>query len=633
MKKIYLCVMALSVSVLSYGQATQKKISFGATNEIKSTNDLVLTENALKHFEKQPTNKAITTIWSDDFDIPANWVINNDGQTGAEFGWTIDAVSDGWWSANGITSTSGGNFAELSNGNPTLTPGTQALNVTYTLTTAAPLNLVALGGSDKVFLEFEQFGARFNDLQEIQISTDGTNFVPVGDNLDKAVLSQANPNNAYPNPDLKLVNLTPFLTPTTATSVWIRFSWTTNFPTQSTNANVWVAYGWYIDDLKIKTLPGNDLATALPYYGSLGWEYTRIPVAQIAPIDFGLQVKNEGINDITGVVLTANINSGALTFASTSSTSLSLTTDTIFTAPFTPPATVGVPYTAVLSLSSDSIDEIPGNNPTFTLNPFEVSQYVYARDDFGTPGNGGGSGPTIDEFEAGNLFDIFANQTLYAIDVVVGTNSSNVGAFIDAVIYQFDGQTGVFTEIDRANGYTVATGDLGNKITFAMPNTPTLIAGNSYFAAVHTLNLFTYGTSGTSLTFATNVGGGGNTSLIYYPDMANPNTGETFLTSSTPMVRMNFDPLNAVNELSNNTTFSVFPNPSNAIFNIVLDSKSTEVVNLTVNNIVGQTVLTNRVTVSGQTRETISLADFDKGIYFLTIDNNNEKQTVKLIVE
>jgi len=99
------------------------------------------------------------------------------------------------------------------------------------------------------------------------------------------------------------------------------------------------------------------------------------------------------------------------------------------------------------------------------------------------------------------------------------------------------------------------------------------------------------------------------------------------------MVRMNFDPLNAVNELSNNTTFSVFPNPSNAIFNIVLDSKSTEVVNLTVNNIVGQTVLTNRVTVSGQTRETISLADFDKGIYFLTIDNNNEKQTVKLIVE
>ena len=633
MKKIYLCILALSIGGVSYGQAIQKKVSFETNNDIKSVTDLVLIENALKPFEKNSTNKAITTIWSDDFNTPSNWVINNDGQTGAQFGWTIDAVSDGWWSANGINSTSGGNFAELANGDPTVNPATQALNVTYTLTTAAPLNLVTLGGSDKVFLEFEQFGARYNDLQEIQISTDGTTFITVGDNLDKAVLSQSSPNNAYPNPDLKLVNLAPFLTPTTATSVWIRFSWTTNFPNPGTSPNVWVTYGWYIDDIKIKTLPDNDLATALPYYGSLGWEYTRIPVAQIAPIDFGLQVKNEGINDITGVTLNANINSGAFTFASPSMTSLSGDIDTLFTAPFTPPATVGVPYTAVLSLSSDSLDEIPANNPTFTLNPFEVSQYIYARDDFGTPGNGGGAGPTVDEFEAGNYFDIFTNQTLYAIDVVVGTVTSNVGASIDAAIYEFDGQTGTFNLLDRSNFYSVVNGDLGSVVTLALPNTPTLNAGSSYFAAVHAYNLFSYGTSGTSLTFQTNVGSGGNTSLIYYPTMANPNTGERYYTTATPMVRMNFDPLISVNELSNNTSFSVYPNPSKGDFNISLNAQTAEMLTFTVNNIVGQTVITKQVRVAGQTNETISLAGFDKGVYFLTIDNNKEKQTVKLIVE
>lgn len=238
-------------------------------------------------------------------------------------------------------------------------------------------------------------------------------------------------------------------------------------------------------------MPDNDLATALPYYGSLGWEYTRIPVAQIAPIDFGIQVLNEGINDVTGVVLNADINSGTFSFVSPSMTSLSGEIDTLFTAPFTPSATVGVPYTAVLSLSSDSLDEIPANNPSFTLNPFEVSQYTYARDDFGTTiGNGGGAGPSTNEFEAGNLFDIYANQTLYAIDVVVGTTTSNVGASIDAAIYEFDGQTGVFTQIDRSNFYSVVTGDLGNVVTLAMPNTPTLNAGSSYFAAVHAYNLF-----------------------------------------------------------------------------------------------------------------------------------------------
>ena len=635
MKKIYLCALALSVGSLSFGQTNQGRKGFPtAKTEIKEASELMLIENSnsIKPFEKQENNKAVTTIWSDDFDTPSLWTIDNDGQTGAEFGWSIDGNSDGWWSTNGISSTSGGNFAELANGDPTVNPATQALNVTYTLTTAAPLNLVTLGGSDKVLLEFEQFGARFNDLQEIQISTDGVSFVTVGDNLDKEVLSQSG-GAPYPNPDLKIINLSPFLTPATATSVWIRFSWTTNFPSAATNPNVWIAYGWFIDDVKIKTLPGNDLATSLPYYGSLGWEYTRIPTTQITPIDFGIQVKNEGTNDVTNVVLNADVNSGAFTFASNSITSVSGNIDTLFTTQFTPPATTGVPYTAVLSVSSDSTDEIVANNPNFTLNPFEVTDYIYARDDFGTPSSGGGTGPTVDEYEAGNFFDIFTNQTLHAIDVVIGTDVENDGGSIDAAIYEYDGTTGEFTELDRSAFYSVTNADLGNLVTLLMPDAPTLEAGKSYFAAIHAFDLFYYGTSGSSLTFETNVGGGGNTSLIFFPNMSTPNSGETYLTANTPMVRMNFDPTVGFDELDNNTSFSVYPNPSNGDFNISLTSLNAEMLTLTVNNIVGQTVVTKQVRVAGQTNETISLAGFDKGVYFLTIDNNKEKQTVKLIVE
>jgi hypothetical protein len=85
----------------------------------------------------------------------------------------------------------------------------------------------------------------------------------------------------------------------------------------------------------------------------------------------------------------------------------------------------------------------------------------------------------------------------------------------------------------------------------------------------------------------------------------------------------------SVNEVNNNFKFNVFPNPSNGVFNINLSSNDDNNVNLTVKNVVGQTVLTETVNVSGNTNHAISLNDYSKGIYFLTIGN----ETVKLIVE
>jgi len=66
-----------------------------------------------------------------------------------------------------------------------------------------------------------------------------------------------------------------------------------------------------------------------------------------------------------------------------------------------------------------------------------------------------------------------------------------------------------------------------------------------------------------------------------------------------------------------------------ARFKLNLSSENSGDVNLTVKNVVGQTVINKSIAVSGKTRETISLANYSKGIYFLTIDN----KTVKLIVE
>lgn len=301
-----------------------------------------------------PINKVMNTLWSDDFSNPATWTIDNSGQTGATFGWNINSTSQGWWSTAGISAngTSGGNNAELVNGNPTLSPGTQALGVTYTMTTANAIDIASLGGTNQVSLQFKQFGARFNDLQQIQISTDGTNFVTVGDNLDKDVLSQSG-GAPYPNPETKIINLATFLS-ANPTSVWVRFSWTTNFPSSATNPNVWVAYGWYIDDVKIVTNPNNDLTVASSFWGTTGLNYYQIPTTQVAPIEVTSSVFNGGLNSLTGAFLKADVLSGAnnvfsgtsplTAIASLDSADLTLSTT------FTPPATVAS-YTLKRSIS------------------------------------------------------------------------------------------------------------------------------------------------------------------------------------------------------------------------------------------------------------------------------------------
>ena len=332
MKKLILSLSLLAVT----GVFAQKNA------RILKSQDLVKTAPKTST-AVQPIGKIMTTLWSDDFSTAANWTIDNDGQSGAAFGWNINNTSQGWWSTTGISAngTSGGNNAELVNGNPTLSPGTQALGVTYTMTTAQPIDVATLGGTNQVSIQFKQFGARFNDLQEIQISTDGTTFTTVGDNLDKEVYSAAG-GSVYPNPDTKLINLATVLS-SAPTQLWIRFSWTTNFGGE-TNPNAWVTYGWYIDDVKIVTNPNYDLSINTNTWGTAGLNYYQIPTTQVAPISFSANVLNGGLNNLTGTFLKADVLSGANNvFAGTSALTAIASLDTAtleVSTSFTPPASL-----------------------------------------------------------------------------------------------------------------------------------------------------------------------------------------------------------------------------------------------------------------------------------------------------
>jgi len=103
---------------------------------------------------------------------------------------------------------------------------------------------------------------------------------------------------------------------------------------------------------------------------------------------------------------------------------------------------------------------------------------------------------------------------------------------------------------------------------------------------------------------------------------------EDYLQNGSIWLHVTTDPSTGVDEVANNVNFIVYPNPGSGEFNINLTG-NIENTDLTVKNIVGQTIMNKTINVSGKTQETISLAGYSKGIYFLTIDN----ETVKLVVE
>ena len=578
---------------------------------IQTANTLVPKASTLSEKPAETQKSLGITLWSDNFDNPGNWTIDNSGQSGIEYGWNINNVSDGWYSANGINSTGGGNYAELVNGDPTQTPGTQALAVTYTLTTANPIDISALGGTNHVSLSFEQYGARFNDLQEIQISYDGVTFVTVGDNLDKSVLS-ASGGSAYSNPDVKSINLATTL-PANPGNVWIRFSWTTNYPSAATNPNVWITYGWYIDNVKIVTNPTNDLSVTDKYWGTAGLYYYQIPVTQTAPIDFEIKAFNGGINAQPGAQYVVNINNGAFTGSSAPVTIPSLDTATLtVSTPFTPSA-IGN-YTVVHALSADSIDDVPTNN-AFTNTTFNVNDYIYARDN-GTPAGSTSNGP--DGFESGNLFDIWADQELKGIDVRLlgGANGTTVGTEIFVKIYSIDAN-GDFVFESESDPFIVSAPDLNVNKMIALNVPVNLMANNTYLAVV--------GAYGPGLKVVN--AGSSVPQTSFFLDLLD-NTW--YYQTSTPWVRLNFNPTIGLNEGLITVSTVIYPNPANEMLNVKLDVKNATEGIVTVYNSVGSVVKVEKIAANnGVSHHTINIQDLCEGIYTVKIQTKDGFATKK----
>lgn len=601
-------LLLISCLVLTAGITWSQKAP-----RIASLDELIGTEKPALNIE-QLKDEGIT-IWSDDFSEDTTWILDNNGQAGIEYGWNINAVSDGWYSNNGISSTSGGNYAELVNG----VPGneTQALDVVYTMTTANPIDVIGLGGTNQVTLEFEQYGARFNDLQQILISTDGIEFTPVGDNLDVPVLS-ASGGAAYDNPDLKQINLATILDTDNA-PIWIQFSWTTNFPSFAENPNVWITYGWYIDDVRLVTNPDNDLEITETYWGTEGLNYYQIPLTQVAPIDFEVAVFNGGANTQTNVALNADVNGGAFVGSSDPAEIISLDTAILtLSTPFTPDANGN--YTIVQTISSDSTDDVPGNNEIDDIS-FAVGDFIYARDN-GSPGGSTTNG--VDGFESGNLFDVWADQTLKAIDIRIpgGTNGAELGTEFYVKLYSVDVATGDFIYEMESDVLTLTQQMQNTSLTVPLLSPVNVIANTTYLAVI--------GSFGEGLRVST--AGTSEPQTSFFLDLAD-NTW--YYQTGTPYVRLNFDPTIGIEE--NNTAFTVgnvFPNPVSGEGTLHVFMNNAQNMSMEITDLSGKLVSVQSKSLNqGENKIALDTAQLSSGIYTVTLLSGTTSFSRKMIVQ
>ncbi len=637
MKKIYISICALAISFSVFAQVASQTIDYS-----KNFNQVEYINEASKSNSLTPITNI---VWGSDFSNPSDWVLDNDGQNPPDYGWSIDPNADGWWSSNGINSTSGGNFAEVSNG-PTSSP---AGGVIYTMTTAQPINIFDSIGSGDATLSFEEYGARFYDLQEIQISTDGTTFTTVGDNLSYSQLTSTG-GSAYANPTLREINIAPYIG-STPTTVWIRFSWTSALALTVNDPNyynTWIAYGWYIDDVKIAESPANRITMEdeviggfwidyANYSGSglndiYGLDYSITPLSQIQNHPYAIEsiLKNEGTSS-QEVTLNYDVTGTAISSGSSSVATLAPGDSVIQSAAFSPTA-IGN-YSIDIYGTADSV----GAGVTTTLSNteninIEVTDYIYGKD-LGELTSGswilGGPG---DQWHFTTRYEMYADEQLYSLRAYI-TNESVIGAEVKAIIYEVDSTaTNDIIILAESDNYTITSSDLGSWVDIPFVSPINLFSGYAYEFGIagfqHPVDSVFVGTSGESMY-------NGEHSL--FDEMGlNPNSNGTagtptwYYLTSTPMVRMNFDPASVISAVSDvkQTIFNVYPNPSNGVFTIELDA--TEKHDITVNNALGQTVIS--ITTNGM-NTTIDLSKFDKGVYTVELKNNSSTYVEKVIVE
>ena len=603
MKKIYICLLgfftasAFTAQVQNSNFSPLERKNSHLVGQIKPSK---LTQNTKE-----------TILWSNSFNTPSDWVINNTaGTPGLGWGFSSNPAAIPVTQLSPFASTTAANGFLFVNSDANNTADFDGTFINTTATTSATINLT---GQPVVRLRYQHNFRWWHDTRGVSVSADnGATWT------DFEMSNEANyslPNQNAGNPEQTVIDISSIAG--NQAQVKIRFYY---------NDNDYWAWYWAVDDVALFVPEDNDLVMLGGYWGSTGaWgarlPYYQIPLSQLAPLDVAGIVKNYGALDQNDVVFTAALASGVWSGSSAPEAVLAGATDTIsLTGALTPPPIVAT-HVINMSVSSSATDAVPADNSILAAASVSVNNFIYARDK-GTATNG-----TYNQgmgFEAGNVFDIYAAANLSGIDAYIATNAV-AGAEVYAKLYSVDPTAtttaAAFVFVDESAPYILTAADLGQKITLALSaGAAPLSAGVSYVVV-----LGSYGDGGATNDLVISTAGVSEASTSYYYDMTD-NTW--YYTTATPMVRMNFDPSVGINKVEDNLGLRVFPNPANEVINISLNKEvSATLTLLDVSGKVVKTQALNGISTS------INTASLNSGVYFVTINDGTSVSTQKVVIK
>ena len=465
-------------------------------------------------------------------------------------------------------------------------------------------------GQEDVFLIFDYYHDKNYGTgdAEVQISTDGGNsFVelsgplPALDAWQQGIFSLSDYNDS--------------------SSVIIQFIWS-----DGGGSGNW-GTGLAIDDIEIAELSDNSLSMPLfnqwlAGYDGFASSYSQIPLSMIpnsSGIIFQSYVFNNGNLAQDSIRLHASVGS-EFTSQSTAINLESLEQDTLQCNERFQPTSTGI-YQLDYYLMSDSVTTVTKSKS------IEITDYIYARDDneIDAVNTLLPVGDGISSWERGTVYDIYESNTLFAIDVYVH-NRTTANAKIQGKVYLYQDDQSFF--LAETNLLTVTASDGWQSVKFANP--VTLDAGNQY--------LITVGGDGSALNDTLRIGSSGSVQSSYGYIVYNGwvdsegTTASDGTTGSTPMVRMNMNPdVPGPTRIEDNSysTFDIYPNPNNGMLNISL-TNSSDKQTIEIKNLIGQTVYSQ--IASNSSTVNINLSDFNKGIYTVSLINENGTSSTKKII-
>jgi hypothetical protein len=84
---------------------------------------------------------------------------------------------------------------------------------------------------------------------------------------------------------------------------------------------------------------------------------------------------------------------------------------------------------------------------------------------------------------------------------------------------------------------------------------------------------------------------------------------------------------------SENETFEVYPNPSNGLFTLNVETTQEEDFNMVVRDVKGKLVYENNVSVNGVYNESMDFSHLAKGVYYLQVQSENATRVEKLVIK